>query len=81
MVVTGQIPKKDDDTNRLGRKWKWLIERRMRKMNELYAVYSNLLRIVDVSIAIVWDLNMFAQISGRLFAPPAVEYSISVDVS
>jgi hypothetical protein len=46
----------------------------MRKTKELFGDFSNFLRIEDVSTVTVWDLNMFAQISGRLFAQTAVEY-------
>ncbi|KAH1067696.1 hypothetical protein J1N35_032683 [Gossypium stocksii] len=44
-------------------------------MSELFRVFSKNLRIVDVLIATVWGLNMSAQISGHLFAPPVVEYT------
>lgn len=43
------------------RKWKWLLGwRRMRKTNELYVVFSNSLRIVDVWIATVWYAIYFS---------------------
>ena len=44
-------------------------------MNELFKVSSNLHRIEDALIAIAWDRNMCAQISGRLFAQAVVEYT------
>lgn len=44
-------------------------------MNELFEVFSNLHRIEDALTATAWDHNMYAQISGRLFAQTAVEYT------